>query len=259
MSQEPKSSNPGKTSVSPKDFNHIELDADEIEEALREGRAKKHYRQYREEYSKALLDPPPPKKFTSKELFDLLPEFIKIDEMNEEIVTQLCRYFAEDPEFESTQGLQLNKGLLLFGGVGVGKTTLMRAFTKNQRNSYVIKMTRAIEDDFSQDGDKVLKAYSGLYYPKDIQSNPYKHEAFGICFDDLGTEPISKYYGKDSNVMAEVILNRYDKNLPFSITHITTNLSTAEMKSRYGTRVTDRMREMFNLLSFPTEAPSRRK
>lgn len=182
---------------------------------------------------------------------------IKIDEFNDTVITMLCYYFSEDPRFEAA-GFDLRKGIILFGGVGVGKTTLMRAFSRNQRSSYVIKMCRQIEDEFSQDGDKVLKVYSAPYYPKDIQANPFRHREFGICFDDLGTEPISKYYGKDTNTMAEVILNRYDNELPGPLTHITTNLSPDEIKEKYGTRATDRMREMFNLIRFPKEATSRR-
>jgi DNA replication protein DnaC len=75
----------------------------------------------------------------------------------------------------------------------------------------------------------------------------------------LGTEANAKHYGHEKNVMAEIILNRYDNNLPYHCTHITTNLTADEIKAQYGTRVTDRIREMFNIIKFPVGAKSRRK
>jgi DNA replication protein DnaC len=58
--------------------------------------------------------------------------------------------------------------------------------------------------------------------------------------------------------MHEVLTQRY-KNGLFTSTHVTTNLSAEQIKELYGVRVADRMREMFNLISFPENAKSRRK
>lgn len=227
---------------------------------MRLARQAKHFRIEREKYSARLLESPVVKTYSTVELMNLLPNLIKIDEHNKEVIKLLSQFFAADEAFEQTEGMKLTKGIILFGGVGVGKTTLMRAFGRNQRASYVLRMCREIEDEFSMKdgGDRILKQYSAPLYPKDIVDNPFGHRAFGICFDDLGTEPLSKFYGKDANVMAEIILNRYDKELPNIMTHITTNLSVKEIEDKYGSRVTDRMREMFNLISFPPEAKSRR-
>lgn len=81
----------------------------------------------------------------------------------------------------------------------------------------------------------------------------YSAPALGIdtpksfCFDDLGTEQSLKYYGNECNVMAEVLLSRYERFVSQSIkTHITTNLSATEIEALYGNRVRSRMREMFN-------------
>ncbi len=231
---------------------------EETAEALRKGRQDKHYRLVREEYGKLLLAEPVIKRYTADELFSNLPAEVTIDEHNQEIIGLLCQYFAGDPAFEK-DGRSLAKGLILFGGVGVGKTTLMRLFQRNQIASYLIFMCRAIEDEFSQVGDKALKQFGTYTHPKNISSNQFGHTVYGICFDDLGTEPLSKFYGKDTNVMAEIILNRYDNELPNTMTHLTTNLTVEEIKHRYGSRVSDRMREMFNLMEFPSGAPSRRK
>lgn len=88
-----------------------------------------------------------------------------------------------------------------------------------------------------------------------------------FCFDDLGIEPIGRHYGKDCNVMGEILLSRYDhykETLPpprgswRGITHATTNLNAQELEERYGNRVRSRMREMFNLIAFDKESKDKR-
>lgn len=245
-----------KTSESTKDFREVVLTEDEVEEALRKAREEKHYLQKRIGYLEALNAPIDRKKYTAEQIREFLSGVITIDNENEKVVWKLCLYFSGDARFE-TLGHKLEKGLCLFGGVGVGKTTLMEKFFQNQRQSYVMKMCRAVEDEFSEDGDTVLKTY-GIYRQASINGDPYGHQVLGYCFDDLGTEPVSKYYGKTVDVMAEVLLNRYDNRLPFNQTHITTNLSTDEILQRYGSRVADRMQQMFNMISFSNNAKSRR-
>lgn len=47
-----------------------------------------------------------------------------------------------------------------------------------------------------------------------------------FCPDDLGVEPTGRYFGKDCNVIEEVLLSRYDLFLTRQIrTHATTNLN----------------------------------
>jgi DNA replication protein DnaC len=263
------SSNPEKTLELKRDFLKVELTQEEHDEALRQARETKHYHLKKIAYLEKLNAPKVFKSFTAEEIFDLLKsdgtdeignvisKGLIIDKDNEEVVRLLTYYFSGDERFE-LEGFDLKKGIILFGGVGVGKTTLMRRFVNNQVQSFKMIMCRAVEDMFSQEGDKTLVEYS---HPQQISvnGNPFGHQYLGICFDDLGTEPESKYYGKATNVMAEIILNRYDNDLPRNMTHITTNLDTKQIFARYGSRVTDRMTEMFNLIGFGKDTPSRRK
>lgn len=233
------------------------LTEEETEEALRAAREQKHYLLKRIGYLEALNAPLERRSYTAEEIKSFLEKVITIDEFNERVVGMLCLYFSGDERFNS-DGYDLNKGLCLFGGVGVGKTTLMEKFFQNQRQSYIIKMCRAVEDEFATTGDIVLREY-GIARQCAVNGDPYGHQTLGYCFDDLGTEPPSKYYGKNVDVMAEIILNRYDNRIPFNQTHITTNLSTDEIISRYGSRVADRMQQMFNMIAFSPKAKSRRK
>ena len=60
--------------------------------------------------------------------------------------------------------------------------------------------------------------------------------------------------------MGEIILSRYDYFHAFQmLTHITTNLNSAEIENRYGLRVRSRMRELFNLIAFPSGTLDKRK
>lgn len=80
------------------------------------------------------------------------------------------------------------------------------------------------------------------------------------CFDDLGIEQNMKHFGNESNVMAEILLSRYDLlRYRGIITHATTNLNANELEKLYGNRVRSRLREMFNLITFPENAEDLRK
>jgi DNA replication protein DnaC len=235
-------------------YDDIQLDELETQEALRKGREEKHYRLKREEYNEKIRKQHEVLIFTAPELFTQFQNSFDVDVDNAPIVLNLCRYFTDDKLFQG----DLSKGLLLVGGVGIGKTTLMQFFKRNQKGSYRVISCRGIESDFSAEGEKSVQ-YCSYNVPIATNSNPFGHQEIGFCFDDLGTEANAKHYGKEKNVMAEIILNRYDNNLPGPCTHITTNLTADQIREQYGSRVTDRMREMFNIITFSKDAKSRRK
>jgi len=234
-------------------FDHIELDEHEIEYALYKAREAKHYQLKREAYNEKLRSDRSVKKYTADQLLLKFKEFWAADGYNLPIIMNLCYYFSGDAMF----GGDLNKGLLLVGGVGVGKSTMMTFFRQNQVFSYRMISCREIESDFSNEGEKGVKTCS-YNLPISTNSNPFGHQEIGFCFDDLGTEANAKHFGHEKNVMAEIILNRYDNKLDYRATHITTNLTADEIKTQYGSRVTDRMKEMFNLIVFNKDAKSRR-
>ena len=81
----------------------------------------------------------------------------------------------------------------------------------------------------------------------------------GYCFDDLGAEQQIKHFGNDCNVMAEVLISRYEQFVENnSITHLTPNLSASEIEMLYGNRLRSRMRNMFNLISFNVNSNDKR-
>lgn len=181
------------------------------------------------------------------------PDF-KLSETDKEIAKKLIAYFLKDPIAANYYALNLNKGILLSGPVGCGKTTLMNLmrFYEQALNRFVMKSCRDLSFEFIQNGYEVIHKYSKLSFNG---SEPRIY-----CFDDLGSENNIKYFGNECNVMAEVLLSRYDlfasKKM---VTHLTTNLSASEIESYYGNRVRSRMREQFNLIAFDSKAQDKRK
>jgi hypothetical protein len=86
----------------------------------------------------------------------------------------------------------------------------------------------------------------------------YGNQGF-FCFDDLGVEPLGRHYGKDCNVLGEILISRHELLLNHKVlTHATTNLNAKELEERYGNRVRSRMRQLFNLIAFDNKVVDKR-
>lgn len=176
-----------------------------------------------------------------------------LDDNNAAIIHKLCLYFSASPQ-ATDLGLSLSKGILLAGGVGTGKTTIMKAFRDNPLQSFTLISSRQISFDFADQGFPLIRHHSR---PITIPTNQFGQSRLGTCFDDLGTDEERKHYGEKLNALSEILTSRYE-NLPFNQTHLTTNLNAAMIETIYGTRLRSRMREMFNLISLPPTSPDRR-
>lgn len=166
--------------------------------------------------------------------FKVTPEYFKV-------YRQLCLYFCDDERFEG----DLNKGLWLYGCVGDGKTSVMKAFALNQKLSYRVVSVPDIAEEYQENGSVALKQYcENLKRPR----NPFGQTELSLCLDDVGTETVNKHYGDPLNVVERIILKRYSAGL---ITHFTTNLNTAAIKEMYGDRAASRLRELVNIIQLP--------
>jgi len=173
---------------------------------------------------------------------------------DQNILLQLAAYFLRDEELCRKQQIDLDKGIMLTGPIGCGKTTLMNLmrYLTGNADRYIMKSTRDVTFEFIQDGYEVIHRYS--------RGKLYNAEYKNFCFYDLGTENNIKYFGNECNVMAEVLLSRYDLFvLKKLVTHITTNLSATELEETYGNRLRSRLREMVNLIGFGKEVGDKRK
>lgn len=183
--------------------------------------------------------------FFEKRGKELFGEKFRIYQDDHEMIYKILIYFLRLESEAENYDIDLNKGLLVTGPIGCGKTslmTLMRSVPAPEF-TYVVKPCRDVSFDFIQDGYEVINRYSRFSFSGQF--------AKGYCFDDLGAEQSLKYFGNECNVMAEILLSRYELFVSQKmITHVTTNLSASELESLYGNRVRSRMREMFNLVSF---------
>lgn len=238
-------------------FSHIELTEEETKLALLQGRMKKAAEIKSKEYRQRVYSEQTFPPISADYLMDgvkNIPDFV-VDDFNKEIIWNLCLYFSKDVRCP----LDFKKGILLYGGVGCGKTTLMHHFRHNATNSFALFSVRDISYEYSQHGADSILRYKGPLTSSDSRLT-FGQNLIGVCFDDLGTEVDKKHYGNESNVMAEILLNRYDRKMDlFGKTHITTNLNTAHIEERYGSRVRSRLRELVNILIFKDQAPDRRK
>lgn len=148
--------------------------------------------------------------------------------------------------------LNINKGIFLTGPVGVGKTSITNLLPLLLPSSLIFYhySCRNIAFEYNQKGAEVIQKYAEKRY---------------VCFDDLGAEATGRFYGKDCNTMAEIILSRYDFLMAMQAkgnhhfqTIITTNLTATEVEDRYGERVRSRIRELFNLFAYPPNAKDKR-
>lgn len=185
-------------------------------------------------------------------------DHFKIQKKDEPIIYKLLVYAIGDQENMQKHGLNPNKGLLLTGPVGCGKTSLMNLvnnfFAANHR--YITLSTREISFNFVRQGYSLLHKYtSGSFVFRQGHYQPLIY-----CFDDIGIERPVHYFGNECNVMAEILLSRYDHFISRKmLTHLTTNLSASELEGLYGNRLRSRMREMFNLISFDQSSGDKRQ
>ncbi len=171
----------------------------------------------------------------------------KIYKEDREILFKLCNYFIKDEANCKKLNIDPNKGILLTGPVGCGKTSLMKLLQHivPHHKQYKVIPTRNITFAFNHTGYKTIEHFGNNSF---------------YCFDDLGVEPTGRFFGKDCNVMGEILLSRYDLFLEHKLkTHATSNLNAQELEDRYGNRIRSRMRQLFNLVAFENNSGDKRK
>lgn len=172
-------------------------------------------------------------------------------------LTPLIYYFAKDKRFFDCDNLlsdtsipSFDKGLLIIGNYGSGKSACMNTFQSLFQHTplaFSKYNTNKIVDSFETYKDMEAR---GAYMARLKLSEAY--------FDDVKTEKEASSYGKH-NLMKTIIEERYSKKVK---TFITCNYregnesredpwdALAEFSDKYGPRVYDRLFEMFNIIQF---------
>jgi DNA replication protein DnaC len=173
------------------------------------------------------------------------------DEYNLPIIEILIMYFNNIKSID-TIVVNLNKGIILAGSVGTGKSKIMQLFShygfiKQLEKKFKFERAVFMIDQYSTGGNAEINTY--LY---NIQTNGYNYKVrkpFNLCIDDIGlVDEEAMYFGNRENVIAKILFTRYDFLELNILTHATTNIEVETMKQKYGERLYSRFREMFNFI-----------
>ncbi|MBF4983034.1 hypothetical protein FNJ87_01335 [Nonlabens mediterrranea] len=193
-----------------------------------------------------------------------------IDKNDITVFENLFNYYLKDEEYCTRKNIDPNKGLLLVGGNGVGKSTIIKMFAEFfiSGKPKVYSMCD-LSEKVSIDG---IAALDIINYQRDF------------ILDDVGSEMQSVYYGTRNEVFSSILMNFEQKNFPaytpdennfvtkLSSSDISstrtnpkiharifasTNFTLQEFEDRYGKRVYSRMAEYFNIINFPTTIDKR--
>lgn len=161
------------------------------------------------------------------------------------VIQKILTYAVQDEYNNERLGIDLKKGLFINGSEGSGKTAIMHLCKPYFG-------TRAAFDF------KSCKAISFEYAPNDFEAlHPYLHQSGKYsrpkiyCFDDFGTESIQKHFGNECDVMNEIMTVQFEEFIEKgNFSHIISQLTPTEIEKRYGSKIRNQFRSMYNLISF---------
>jgi len=145
------------------------------------------------------------------------------------------------------------KGVCLVGGVGIGKSALMKTL------QVLLKDT---ERRFKWVNGYELKDLSETETIGEIKANYGASLNCDLYIDDIGFAVDVKRYGNTVNIISDIIMERYDLfvNTGFR-THFSTNLLVSSsdfnvptIEKIYGSRVLDRIKQMCTLVKWNSES-----
>lgn len=194
------------------------------------------------------------KRFTNNFLMNEKVPFSQDADSLENVKPLFYYFIGNEVEFKKCANVSkvsepsLKKGLLIIGGYGNGKTAVMKAFEKSLLNTNI--------------RFKGYTANAAVTMFESCSSAPEKDEfnrkmrTGTLYFDDVLTEREASNYGK-SDLFKEIIEERYSRR---KRTYITCNYKDgtnndideglAQFGARYGSRVYDRLFDMFNVVEF---------
>lgn len=144
-----------------------------------------------------------------------------------------------EPELKAVNVIFNSNGLLLNGQKGTGKTMLLKLASiawgmVNSKYAYISAQKLSLK--YATMGSSVL----------------LELEKIPLFLDDIGTEETTyNSFGNKIDPISALLFLRYENNAP---TFITTNLTTEQLKDRYGERLADRFKQMFKIVTFIGES-----
>lgn len=141
-----------------------------------------------------------------------------------------------------------NKGCLVIGGIGAGKSAMMQVMQILFRDSdRRFKWVTASE--LKDMAEEMTTGQIKQIYGYDMKKDLY--------IDDIGFTLDVKRFGNTINIISELIMERYELFIATGIkTHLSSNLlikgdeNAATIEKLFGSRILDRMKEMCEIVTF---------
>ena len=137
-------------------------------------------------------------------------------------------------------------GIMLCGGVGNGKSTMMKAL---QRLLNYLQIEIHHNTSFETLGMKIISAKELCRLIRiDSKNSLHLRDLNMLGIDDLGEEEAEMMdYGNRVTPVIDILSYRYDQML---FTMVTTNLTPKQIRSTYGDRIADRFNEMMLIIPY---------
>lgn len=162
------------------------------------------------------------------------PEFV-VNDSNRTIVSDIFDWCLRNVDGK----LNPAKGLWLYGNIGTGKSTIMKAVL-----SFISKYWLRDSGEELNPSWENVPIFCGHYAERGFAA--FDNIPTGL--DELGTEVIpTNHIGNKLNVIAYVIGDMSEKST-YIPQIVTTNLSFSAIEQRYGARAVDRIGVLFNLV-----------
>lgn len=180
-----------------------------------------------------------------KSMEEVSPDFV-VDERNKALISAIYDWCWR----KKCSVLDINKGLLLWGDIGVGKSVLLRGLRiyEGKINRYLCGSgNKSLGFDFMSAAEiSLIYAEKGM---EGISKFTDREKMGNLAIDEVGREPTdSKHFGTSINVIQVILQLRYEVKNKF-FTHLTTNMNPdTDFSLHYGAYIADRVKEMFNVV-----------
>lgn len=158
-----------------------------------------------------------------------------VDEDNKKTITDVFHWCLRDRNGE----LNPEKGLWIYGNIGTGKSTLMKAAILFVSRYWLRDSGETINPKWVN-----VPTFCGSYATDGFSV----FNSIPMGFDELGTEIApTNHVGNKLNVVAHLMNTIYDNGSDIPKI-VTTNCSLSKVLTLYGPRTVDRIAQLFNLV-----------
>ncbi len=158
-----------------------------------------------------------------------------MDKDNQKVITDLFHWCIRDRK----GALNPEKGLWIYGNIGTGKSTLMKAVMLFVERYWLRDSGEPVSPRWVN-----VPTFCGSYATDGFSV----FDSIPMGFDELGTEIApTNHVGNKLNVVAHLMNTIYDRRSDIPKI-VTTNNSLSDTLTQYGPRTVDRIAQLFNLV-----------